>query len=995
MRILSVYIDRFGQFNQWTVEFPDENFSIVYGPNEAGKSTLVTFMSCILFGFPRKADLEPYLSDSEKSDVGGRITVRISKLGDVTIVRYRRGNGGKATVYLADGSQADESQLKEWLGGLNRELFAAIFSFDLNGLNGIDRLHWDDLNRFLFSAGMVGSSKIFEVEDALEKKIAGLFKPSGRVPEINQLLTEIKALNAKMKHWDEEMNQYLELKKKRERLNDELEKRVMERQALEGKQRAFLKYQSCETLMIDHLAIQKELADLPAADRFPENGLDQFQQLQTKIVDMEAEIAEIKREQDILSDQIKRLVPDEALLEHEKAIRNAVLQASGRELWRQELTKLEETIRMEQEEKDKRLRSLNSEAADRIVAEARVGLDAKETLKETLSEWETATQQRNLLEANVHDQRNKIKALKEKHHAISQSLSTDEAFKSLEEKVHNLNPDRIDAERHQLMSALKANEHAMRVTRMFASLKVILPVTVILLFLIVGFSNGMSWKIIGAGVLLALCTGIGLHIMQIKISPKDDLSVLKERLKTIDQTCGENRNYETLKAQYDEEKALRARVNLEVGRLADEEHTYRTMIQRLDQAELACEKLENAVEEWRMDHGFPVVKKLPLLLDIYTLIKDIKDQDARIKALEGQKERYKGLLRDFDARVQNIGREVGNPEWGLFELEKALEQTLEIASKRDRLTEKWTDLEREREALNIKLEHYRAERQRLLDLADVETEAAFFSLGKIKQERDAKQAEDETIMRQLNRLLPNPTDLNQCFEWLASGYWDGESDESFQARLTEITNRQKDLQESIANVSSHIEHMEANETVADLYHDYEEKRALLNEKAKKWAVYQTAAGLLNDVKKSYRDHRLPALLTQTSRFFHTVTNGAYRKVNFSESNGFTVERSDGHFFKAVELSRGTAEQLYLCIRVALMAIFDTPESLPIIIDDSLVNFDHERRRCVMALLKERSADHQILFFTCHRYQSYEHKLLLKKHEGRPGDDKLIVSHPSR
>jgi uncharacterized protein YhaN len=66
------------------------------------------------------------------------------------------------------------------------------------------------------------------------------------------------------------------------------------------------------------------------------------------------------------------------------------------------------------------------------------------------------------------------------------------------------------------------------------------------------------------------------------------------------------------------------------------------------------------------------------------------------------------------------------------------------------------------------------------------------------------------------------------------------------------------------------------------------------------------------------------------------------------------------------LSRGSAEQLYLCLRLALASEFARrAESLPLIMDDVLVNFDPERARAVALELAKFSERRQILIFTCH------------------------------
>lgn len=58
MRILDLHIDGFGKFHDLSVSF-DKDLNVVYGRNEAGKSTLHTFIRCMLFGLERGRGRRP------------------------------------------------------------------------------------------------------------------------------------------------------------------------------------------------------------------------------------------------------------------------------------------------------------------------------------------------------------------------------------------------------------------------------------------------------------------------------------------------------------------------------------------------------------------------------------------------------------------------------------------------------------------------------------------------------------------------------------------------------------------------------------------------------------------------------------------------------------------------------------------------------------------------------------------------------------------------
>jgi hypothetical protein len=82
-----------------------------------------------------------------------------------------------------------------------------------------------------------------------------------------------------------------------------------------------------------------------------------------------------------------------------------------------------------------------------------------------------------------------------------------------------------------------------------------------------------------------------------------------------------------------------------------------------------------------------------------------------------------------------------------------------------------------------------------------------------------------------------------------------------------------------------------------------------------------------------------------------------------------VENADGQSLPVDVLSRGTREQLFLSVRLALVATFARRGvNLPMVLDDVLVNFDVGRAQKAAEVLSEfAAAGHQLLFFTCHEH----------------------------
>lgn len=153
MRLRRLNLTRYGHFTDKLVDLPnaDIDFHIVYGPNEAGKSTALSAIEDLLFGIPARSPYN-FLHDNSALRIGALLDNGSSNL---EIVR-RKGN--KETLLSSEGSPilGGDGVLRPFLSGADRAFFARMFSLDYTRLQegGKDILEAkDDIGQMLFSAG--------------------------------------------------------------------------------------------------------------------------------------------------------------------------------------------------------------------------------------------------------------------------------------------------------------------------------------------------------------------------------------------------------------------------------------------------------------------------------------------------------------------------------------------------------------------------------------------------------------------------------------------------------------------------------------------------------------------------------------------------------------------------------------------------------------------------------------------------------------------------
>ena len=198
MWIKKAEITSFGKWRQQTFLFEAKN-QLVYGLNEAGKSTLYQFIQAVLFGFPAKRKKGQDYTPNDGSGFGGRLLIIHPTYGAVTIERYKAKNKGKAKVLLEDGQQGEEDLLEKLLYPLNQQLFRQVFTFQQEQLQQLDTLSEENLHEALISLGLSGSNELFEQRIQLKNQYENIYRPRGRKQPLNQALEKYQNLQQKIK----------------------------------------------------------------------------------------------------------------------------------------------------------------------------------------------------------------------------------------------------------------------------------------------------------------------------------------------------------------------------------------------------------------------------------------------------------------------------------------------------------------------------------------------------------------------------------------------------------------------------------------------------------------------------------------------------------------------------------------------------------------------------------------------------------------------------
>lgn len=172
MRIEQLALERYGIFEDRTLSFdPDATLHVVHGPNEAGKTSALSAIGDLLFGFGARTDYD-FRHDSKQLRIGGAF-----RHSDGRLISARRRKGNKNTLLDADDQPLPDDPFAALLGGISRTAFDREFGMTAPAL----RLGGDELlsagGRLAetLAASSAGMAELSRIKDRLQQQADELF----------------------------------------------------------------------------------------------------------------------------------------------------------------------------------------------------------------------------------------------------------------------------------------------------------------------------------------------------------------------------------------------------------------------------------------------------------------------------------------------------------------------------------------------------------------------------------------------------------------------------------------------------------------------------------------------------------------------------------------------------------------------------------------------------------------------------------------------------
>ena len=139
-----------------------------------------------------------------------------------------------------------------------------------------------------------------------------------------------------------------------------------------------------------------------------------------------------------------------------------------------------------------------------------------------------------------------------------------------------------------------------------------------------------------------------------------------------------------------------------------------------------------------------------------------------------------------------------------------------------------------------------------------------------------------------------------------------------------------------------------------------------------WAQLKLAQALLAEALRRHREKAQGPVVALAGEYFSLMTSGRFTRLLVDAEGDTPVLMAQpaggGRPVPIPVLSEGTADQLYLALRLAALEVQRTPErAMPLVLDDVFMTADDERAAHMFRALERFAAQGQVLVFTHHRH----------------------------
>lgn len=1006
MKIDQFELEAFGKFTKQCFDFSHPQFGlhVIYGPNEAGKTTTQRALIQFLYGIPARSR-DDFLHPKTKL----RLRAVLSDSSGESYSFYRR-KGASNTLLDGGLHPVDESLLKSLLGDLSESQYRTMFGLDQSRLmQGAQDLlsGGGELGMSLFEAS-TGLTGLHHLLSELREEAEAIYRERGEKYPLNRLLREEEKLRKACRDQTLSGKEWRELEQALHEAEEEGGELKKQRVSLDQKREKLTSLKYARPLMAEWKEVEEELRELEQVRRLPPSFSERRIQCVTQRKSLSQQVKAAKERIERVTGERLEVEKSRQAIAHEEELLDLFSRLSSYEEALEERDLLREKGEGERLELPLEL----VEKSWRQICEQDRELEREGRNEEEKSDG------RELKRAQLRAQKKELerKTGGSVEQMVSWSLPSGLHVARIEQELEGVKAEKAECDANKKMLQKKKVQLEKKLQVLLREGR--LPSQAAIQEVRKG--RDQSWLSIKEALLEQeeACQRGRLEKEELaqgyveRVQQADALSDARwkeaERIAQFEQ-CGEELELLTKK----EKQLAKENQNLEKKRaeilslwesawekarlqgegFEEQKRWLQDLKNWREQGELCLKEeelleaqeqvarkqkgaLTEKVERWSRDKHH-LVAQLNLDLDSCVIEVEQKLQNqARFEEKRKREEACSGVITGFERRVEALW---GNQRDHAAFIKKERKK-LDAFNRLQAQVDQGQALEkREKEALDrleVQLEECHGVWQELLREAEGESEEELAEKERLSEQKEGALKREQQLKAQLLQLSSGQTfqELQESVERVDLEQVEAELSlclehkEELDEKITFLDQQIGDLRKGMESMGAAARSGEAAKRASQR----QQCRAQAGDLAWRYGRIQGAIVTLRATLEHYRKNHRGPLLERASELFQSMTRGSFirLKTAFSHDDKWVVvgERPCGMEVEVEGMSRGTVEQLYLSLRMASIERYVCErQPIPVLLDDTLLDTDVDRAKEVIKGLGELSGKTQVLFFTHNRY----------------------------
>ncbi|MCA9130778.1 MAG: AAA family ATPase [Planctomycetales bacterium] len=1105
MKIKDIQIDGFGVWAGLTVHSMPDSMTVFYGPNEAGKTTLMQFLRTMFYGFTPDRKLR-YLPPVNGGKPGGAIRVTGPGGGYEITRRAQLDQGastGQLTVTGSDGLAQGQHRLAMLLGQVDESIFTNVFAIGLRELQELSTLDdtaaADELYKLSSGLDRVSLVDVTRQLRIARQQIVGPTPDQGQMQHLmlqrEKLKDEIEHLIGHGRRW----NELASLRNTQNAELDELKQRIAQ---WEVESRTFEVALQVRPNWQKRAELQAAILALGARTDLPENVGGKLSEISTQIAEREERIGEIKDKRRALREQARRLPLRSGILELAAKIEAAAEQAPWINSIQKNIQRLEGQIGQTREqlcedatrlgigEEDQqallddrrmvKMPDLSRQAINQLAEPASEVRLWSNRLKQAKAQGETDKKEADRLEKELSNAMS-TREQKDISAAIAQSgdmlgllrkrLAVQEALdrqlarrKTLDEEAVDLTVEEaLPVERSLLMAVFfiggmflfcwgLANMSTLFGTNSESEKTTGLLMIVFGLCLL--FFGFMWSSVLNRGTVSELeevedqIDALRKEIrktqdesdeLQRRLPPHNGTIEARIReteaeLESLESLLPTQHNYQAALGRY---KAMRKRASQASEALEAAKRQWQRTLAQLGLSETLSPKsirimaegydsllqtrrrlqsLEEELETRQLELG-ALTQRIDSLAKQVFAAKLASDVAAGEGSAEDLEDEFDERSSDFEKRravrmpagTDDLKTVRADSEMANVALSQLTKLTSLISSQEQFIHQKRSLKEQDQQlakqfaSIQKSIDKLHRSHSAILAENGCESEEHFIELLEIKAKHSALEKQLAEYGDRIQAVISGSVPY-ELIERLLDGPGAHEIEKRWEQiglRTQQAEGRVAQLHERQGELSQEMKSLAANSRLAEAKLELACIENQLKACGDHWQTLAVTTGLLERVCEVYENERQPETLREASAFLSQLTEGKYVRIwTPLGKNQLRIDNSKGQALPLEVLSRGTREAVFIALRLSLAAAYARRGvTIPIVLDDVLVNFDSIRAESAAKVLRDFSSlGHQVIMFTCHEhimriFYGIDVQVRVLPPQGHPGEAEICNLEP--